>query len=361
MDGVDRLDPPGIAAAFSMAAQYRATIIGLAFRFAYIRGSIDEQLRRRARTRAFSLSLGLENLMRCPSSLRFLRLIIFLALAVILGYVPAFGQALGPTYQGSGINSNGKLPPILQKVGIDQKLGAQVPLDAPFQNSSGQTTTLRSYLNGGKQPVVLSLVYYNCPMLCSRVLSALNTSLRRMTLDPGKDYQVITVSFDPRDTPAASAKEKAMQLAALNRSGSPQAWHFLTGSPSSIQQLTQSVGFRYEWDPQTRQFYHATALILLTPQGKVSKYFYGIDYSPTDLRLGLVQASDEKIGSFVDPILLFCCEYNPMTGRYDLLVSHVLALAAGLTLLLLGGLVFLLFRSAPNRKGPGGNADALAA
>ena len=298
--------------------------------------------------------------MRCPSSLRFIRLIVFLVLALTAANVLAFGQALGPNYQGSGINSNGKLPPILQKVGIDQKLGAQVPLDAPFQNSSGQTVTLRQYLNGGHQPVVLSLVYFNCPMLCPRVLSALTTSLRRMTLDPGKDYQVITVSFDPSDTPAASAKEKAMQIAALNRSGGEQAWHYLTGSQSSIQQLTQSVGFRYQWDPKTKQFYHATALVLLTPEGKVSKYFYGIDYSPTDLRLGLVQASDEKIGSFVDPILLFCCEYNPMTGRYDLLVSHVLALAAGFTLLLLGGLVFFLFRSTSNRKGPGGNADALA-
>ena len=298
--------------------------------------------------------------MRCPSSLRLTRLIVFLALTVIVANFPAFGQALGPNYQGSGINSNRKLPPILQNVGIDQELGAQVPLDAPFQNSSGQTVTLRSYLKGGNQPVVLSLVYYNCPMLCPRVLSALTTSLRRMTLEPGKDYQVITVSFDPKDTPAASAREKATQLASLNHSGGEQAWHFLTGSQSSIRQLTQAVGFRYQWDPQTRQFYHATALILLTPQGKVSRYFYGLDYSPTDLRLGLVQASDEKIGSLVDPILLFCCEYNPMTGRYDLLVSHVLALAAGVTLLLLGGLVFFLFRSAPNRKGPGGNADALA-
>ncbi|MGE5323419.1 MAG: SCO family protein [Actinomycetota bacterium] len=298
--------------------------------------------------------------MRCTASLRLTRLIVFLALAVIVASVPAFGQALGPNYQASGVNSNGKLPPILQKVGIDQKLGAQVPLDAPFLNSSGQTVTLRSYLKDGNRPAVLSLVYYNCPMLCPRVLSALTTSLRRMTLDPGKDYQVITVSFDPRDTPAASAKEKATQIAALNHSGGEQAWHFLTGSQSSIQQLTQSVGFRYQWDPQGKQFAHATALILLTPQGKVSKYFYGLDYSPTDLRLGLVQASDDKIGSFVDPILLFCCQYNPMTGRYDLLVSHVLALAAGFTLLLLGGLVFFLFRSTPNRKGPGGNADALA-
>lgn len=297
--------------------------------------------------------------MRYASSLRLIRLTVILALGIVT-YAPAFGQALGPNYQASGVNSNGKLPPILQKVGIDQKLGAQVPLDVPFQDSNGQMVTLRHYLNGSKQPVVLSLVYYNCPMLCPRVLSALTTSLRRMTLAPGKDYQVITVSFDPKDTPAASAREKAMQLTALNRSGSEQAWHFLTGSESSIQQLTQSVGFRYQWDPQAKQFYHATALILLTPEGKVSKYFYGIDYSPTDLRLGLVQASDEKIGSFVDPILLFCCEYNPMTGRYDLLVSHVLALAAGLTLLLLGGLIFFLFRSAPNRKGPGGNADAVA-
>lgn len=342
-----------------IAVQHRGTMIGLALRL-QISPDRPQTASPAGELELFKLSLGLENLMRCASRLRLTGLILLLAVALMAAYVPVFGQALGPNYQQTGVNSNGKLPPILQKVGIDQKLGAQVPLDVPFQDSTGQTLTLRSYLNGGKQPVVLSLVYYNCPMLCPRVLSALTTSLRRMTLEPGKDYQVITVSFDPKDTPTASAREKTTQLAAFNRNGSEQAWHFLTGSQSSIQQLTQSVGFRYQWDPKTKQFYHATALILLTPQGKVSKYFYGIDYSPTDLRLGLVQASDDKIGSFVDPILLFCCEYNPMTGRYDLLVSHVLALAAGFTVLLLGALVFFLFRSAPNRKGPGGNADALA-
>jgi len=245
------------------------------------------------------------------------------------------------------------LPPVLQKVGIDQKLSAQVPLDVPFQNAQGETVTLRQYLHGGNRPVVLSLVYYNCPMLCPRGLDALSNSLGLMTLDPGKDYQVITVSFDPRDTPQTSAHQKQMQVQKLNRNGAEQAWHFLTGSESSIQQLTQSVGFRYQWDPQSKQFAHATALILLTPQGKVSKYFYGIDYSPTDLRLGLVQASGEKIGSFVDPILLFCCEYNPMTGRYDLLISRVLALCAAITVLLLGGLVIFMFRFDRKRKDSG--------
>lgn len=285
-------------------------------------------------------------------SLRLVRLIFIAAIAAAT-CVPCFGQALGPASQATGVNPNSKLPPLLQKVGIDQKLGAQVPLDVPFQDTKGQSVTLRHYLNGGNRPVVLSLVYYNCPMLCPRGLDALSSSLGLMTLDPGKDYQVITVSFDPRDTPQTSAHQKAIQLKKLNRNGADQAWHFLTGSQSSIQQLTQSVGFRYQWDAQSKQFAHATALILLTPQGKVSKYFYGIDYSPTDLRLGLVQASDEKIGSFVDPILLFCCEYNPMTGRYDLLISRVLALCAAITVLLLGGLVFFMFRFDRNRKNSG--------
>ena len=291
--------------------------------------------------------------MHFPPGLRLTRPISFLIIAILLACPSLFGQALGPASQASGVNPNSKLPPILQKVGIDQKLDAQVPLDVPFQNAKGETVTLRQYLNGGDRPVVLSLVYYNCPMLCPRGLDALSNSLGLMTLDPGKDYQVITVSFDPRDTPRTSAHQKEIQIQKLNRKGAEQSWHFLTGSQSSIQQLTQSVGFRYQWDPQSKQFAHATALILLTPQGKVSKYFYGIDYSPTDLRLGLVQASDEKIGSFVDPILLFCCEYNPMTGRYDLLISRVLALCAAITVLLLGGMVFLLFRFDRNRKNSG--------
>ena len=287
------------------------------------------------------------------SRLRLTSTISLLTIAIMLACQPLFGQALGPASQAAGVNPNSKLPPILQKVGIDQKLGSQVPLDVPFQNANGETVTLRHYLDGGDRPVVLSLVYYNCPMLCPRGLDALSSSLGLMTLDPGKDYQVITVSFDPRDTPQTSTHQKQIQIQKLNRKGAEQSWHFLTGSESSIQQLTQSVGFRYQWDPKSKQFAHATALILLTPQGKVSKYFYGIDYSPTDLRLGLVQASDEKIGSFVDPILLFCCEYNPMTGRYDLLVSRVLALCAAITILLLGGMVFLLLRFDRNRKNSG--------
>lgn len=288
-----------------------------------------------------------------PPRLRLSRPIALLTIGIMLACHPLYGQALGPASQSTAVNPNSKLPPILQKVGIDQKLGAQVPLDLPFQNAKGETVTLRQYLNGGNRPVVLSLVYYNCPMLCPRSLDALSNSLGLMTLDPGKDYQVITVSFDPRDTPQTSAHQKEIQIQKLNRKGAEQSWHFLTGSQSSIQQLTQSVGFRYQWDPQSKQFAHATALILLTPQGKVSKYFYGIDYSPTDLRLGLVQASDEKIGSFVDPILLFCCEYNPMTGRYDLLIRRVLALCAAITVLLLGGMVFFMLRFDRNRKNSG--------
>ena len=291
--------------------------------------------------------------MHFPPRLRLTKFISLLIVDIMLACYPLFGQALGPASQAIGVNPNSKLPPILQKVGIDQKLGAQVPLDIPFQNAVGETVTLRQYLHGGSLPVVLSLVYYNCPMLCPRGLDALSSSLGLMTLDPGKDYQVITVSFDPRDTPQISAHEKAIQMQKFNRNGAEQAWHFLTGGQTSIQKLTQSVGFRYQWDPQSKQFAHATALILLTPQGKVSKYFYGIDYSPTDLRLGLVQASDERIGSFVDPILLFCCEYNPMTGRYDLLVSRVLALCAAVTILLLGGMVLVLLRFDRNRKDSG--------
>lgn len=214
----------------------------------------------------------------------------------------------------------------------------------------GNPSRCASTSTAGSLPVVLSLVYYSCPMLCPQILSGMSRSLKLVKLDPGKDYRILTVSFDPKDTPQMAASEKQMWTPKLGRAGADQAWHFLTGDEASIQQLTQAVGFRYQWDPGTQQYAHATALVLLTPEGKVSKYFYGVDYSPTDLRFGLVQASHDRIGSLVDPILLFCCQYNATTGRYDVLMGRVLAIAGGFTLLVLGGLLLFLVRHDPNRK-----------
>lgn len=268
----------------------------------------------------------------------------FVAISVALASAQLPGTE--PTSTGS---MNGKLPPILTNVGVDQRLGAQVPLDLPFRDENGRTVTLKDYMHDGRRPAVLSLVYYSCPMLCPEVLNGMSSSLREVTLDPGKDYQIITLSFDPKDTSAMAASEKKEWVPRLGRAGADDAWHFLTGDQSSIKQLTDAVGFRYQWDPASQQFAHATALVLLTPDGKVSKYFYGVDFTPRDLRFGLVEASRDKIGSLVDPILLFCCQYNATTGRYDMIVGRVLALGGGFTLLVLGAILIFLVRHDPNR------------
>jgi protein SCO1 len=241
-----------------------------------------------------------------------------------------------------------KLPAILSNVGIDQKLNAQAPLDLPFQDESGQTVTLQKYFTD--KPVILSLVYFNCTMMCPQVLQGLTTSLRQLKFDIGKDYQVVTVSFDPKDTPQAAAKEKQEHLEQLAKPGAEDGWHFLTGNEDSIRRLTQSVGFRYAWDPQTKQYAHASAIMILTPQGKTSKYFYGIQYSPTDMRFGLIEASHNQIGTPVDQILLFCCRYNATSGKYDLIVSRVLAIAGAITIIILGGLLLVLFRAGSKKN-----------
>jgi protein SCO1/2 len=234
----------------------------------------------------------------------------------------------------------------LSDIGIDQKLDAQTPLNLAFRDENGKAVLLGDYFHG--KPVILSLVYFNCPMLCPEVLSGLTKSLGLLKFQIGKDYDVLTVSFDPKDTPAAALNEKKEQLQHMADAQAAQSWHFLTGSKSSIESLTHTVGFRYRYDPASKQYYHATAIMVLTPNGRVSKYFYGVEYNPTDLRLGLVQASNNKIGSVVDEVLLLCCEYNPTTGKYDFFVGRLLAVAGLVTILVLGGLLLFLFRSGRN-------------
>ncbi|MGH9522431.1 MAG: SCO family protein [Terriglobales bacterium] len=232
--------------------------------------------------------------------------------------------------------------PDLSKVGIDQNLDAQVPLNLSFHDELGKTVVLGDYFHG--KPLILSLVYFHCPLLCPEVLRGMTAALPLVKFGMGKDYNVLTVSFDPKDTPQDALQEKNEQLHNL-APASQQSWHFLTGEQASITALTQAVGFHYKYDPASKQFYHATAIIVLTPEGKVSKYFYGVEYNPTDLRLGLVQASNHKIGTVVDAVLLLCCQYNPNTGKYDFFVSRLLAIAGFVTILVLGGILLFLFRS----------------
>jgi protein SCO1/2 len=237
----------------------------------------------------------------------------------------------------------GVRPDLLKDVGIDQKLNASVPLDLTFRDENGQTATLRQYFDG--KPVVLSLVYYNCPMLCTQVLNGLERSLKDVPMDIGDQFNVVTVSIDPTERPVLASAKRALYTGLYGRPGATIGWHFLTGDEAQIKQLANAVGFRYAYDPESKQFAHASAIMMLTPQGKISRYLYGIQYSSRDLRLGLVEASEGKIGTPVDQILLFCYHYDPATGKYSLLISRILKAAAAFTVLVIGVGIFLLARS----------------
>lgn len=249
----------------------------------------------------------------------------------------------GPPHGGASAQNSKTVPPQLKDVGIDQRLNNQVPLDLVFHDETGKTVRLGDYF--GKKPVILSLIYFNCPQLCPMVENGLLESLKQVRFSIGDQFNVLTVSFDPKDAPAQAFAKRAMYVNMYNRKGARAGWHFLTGDEASIAALTKAVGFRYRYDPKIDQFSHATAIIVLTPQGRVARYFYGIRYPAGAVRLALVEASQGKIGSPVDAVLLFCSHYNPATGKYSLLISRVLFIAALVTVILLGGLLLVLFLS----------------
>jgi len=264
--------------------------------------------------------------------------IILIAAAVLLS-LPAMGQGVLEAPAAPPANMR---PPGLKHVGIEQHLDEQVPLNLAFKDETGKSVQLGDYF--GKRPVILSLVYYRCPMLCGQLLEGLESALRVVDFDPGKQFDVITVSFDPSDTPAVAAAKKAEIMARYKRPGAAGGWHFLTGPQASIDALTKAVGFEYEYDKRTDQFAHATAIMVLTPGGKLTQYYYGIDFPPKDLRLGLIQASKNKIGTVVDQVLLYCYHYDPDAGRYSALIGRVLQIAGGFTVLVLGGFILVMFR-----------------
>jgi len=235
------------------------------------------------------------------------------------------------------------LPPLLQGIGIDQRLNEQVPLELQFRDETGKTVRLGEFF--GKKPVILSLVYFGCPMLCTMAENGLLHSLQEVSFSAGREFDVLTVSFDPHDTPEIAAAKKAVYVGLYGRKGAERGWHFLTGNEASIAQLTQAVGFRFRYDAQAKQFVHATGIMLLTPGGKIARYFYGIYYPSRDLRLGLVEASANKIGSPVDEVLLFCCRYDPTTGKYGVIISRIMQIAGLMTVLSIAGLILALSRS----------------
>ncbi len=238
--------------------------------------------------------------------------------------------------------SQNQKPRVLVDVGIDQKLNDQVPLNLTFRDEAGRTVQINEYF--GEKPVILALVYYECPMLCTQVLNGLLTSLKGVPLDVGKQFNVVTVSINPRETFGLAANKKRVYVGLYGRPGATEGWHFLTGDDAPIKALAQSVGFRYAYDKDSDQFAHATGIMVLTPKGKISRYFYGIDYAARDLRLSLVEASNNKIGSPVDQILLFCYHYDPTTGKYGLVVANVMRLAALATILIMGTFLLTMFR-----------------
>jgi protein SCO1/2 len=234
------------------------------------------------------------------------------------------------------------MPLQLRGVGIDQRLNNQVPLNLKFRDEAGQTVTLGSYF--GKKPVILSLVYYTCPMLCTMAENGLLNALRDVKFNIGEQYEVVTVSIDPTETPEMAMGKKAVYVGLYGRPAAKHGWHFLVGDDPDIRALSQAVGFHYNYIPETKQFAHATGIIVLTPQGKVSRYFYGIQYPARDIRLALVEASDEKIGNPVDAVMLYCCQYDPHTGKYGMVVAHVLRIAGAITLLCMGTMILALSR-----------------
>jgi len=240
------------------------------------------------------------------------------------------------------MQSIGVRPDLLKDVGIDQKLNQQVPLDLTFRDETGKTVQLSQYF--GQKPVLLSLVYFNCPMLCTQVLNGMEASMKGLPMDAGNEFNAISVSIDPSDKPVLAAVKQQMYVGMYGRPNGAQGWHFLTGDEEQIKKLANAVGFRYAYDPDSKQFAHASAIMVLTPDGKLSKYFYGIQYSPRDLRLGLVEASARKIGTPVDAILLFCYHYDPHTGKYGLLISRLIQIGGLLTVLGIGATMLILFR-----------------
>jgi protein SCO1/2 len=236
----------------------------------------------------------------------------------------------------------GQVAAMVSQIGIDQQLGKQLPLDLDLRDESGKTVSLGKFFH--QKPVVLLLVYYRCPMLCTQVLNGFLKSSQAVKLTIGRDFEVVTVSFDPRETAELAAEKKAAYVRAYRREGAESGWHFLTGSEDSIKRLTESVGFRYRYDARSDQFAHASGIVVATPQGKLSRYLYGIEYEPTNLRLALVESGENRIGSAVDKVLLLCFHYDPLTGKYGVVIANVIKAAGSLTVLFIGGLLISMYR-----------------
>jgi protein SCO1/2 len=275
-----------------------------------------------------------------------------LALTLALGcvtfscsIVPAQVSSYGDKSQGE--NTGGDLPNVLQKVQVTQHLNAQLPLSAAFVDDTGAPVTLGKYFDG-KHPVLITTVYYNCPMLCSEEMDGITSSLEMVHLVPGKDFQIVIISIDPSETPMIAAKKKAFYLKRYGHPETADGWHFLTGQESAINAVTEAIGFGYVRVPgpdgKLTQFAHASSIQLATPQGKLAQYYLGVEYSPKDILLGLIDASGNKIGSPVANILTYCYHYDPQNNKHSLIVARAVQLGGIVTVASLGSFMFLMFR-----------------
>jgi protein SCO1 len=239
------------------------------------------------------------------------------------------------------------LPSQLSDVGIDQKLNQQLPLDAEFTNDKGEQVKLRDYFR--EKPVVFAFAYYTCPMLCGQVLQGVTGSLRALSFDAGKEFDVVVVSFDPRDSLKHAVKAKNTYIHRYGRPGSENGWHFLFGDSNAIRQVTQAAGFKYRWDELSKQYAHGSAMMVVTPDGKLSKYFFGIEFAPKDVKFALMEAAENKIGTVIDQVMLYCFHYDPKQGKYGPYVVNILRLGASATIIAFGAF-YISMRKRSKRK-----------
>jgi protein SCO1 len=262
--------------------------------------------------------------------------------ALMVSAQPGEPEPVQQSYSLVDPNLKPKVPKGLEGVGIDQKLDQQLPLNVQFKDEAGRTVTLGSFFHG--KPVLLAPVYYRCPMLCTQILNGMVGALKAVSFDPGRDFEVVAFSFDPKDTPETASAKRLNYVKRYGRPNTANGFHFLTGDEANIKQLTEAIGFHYRYDPINDQFAHASGLMLATPEGRLSRYFYGVDYSPRDLRLGLVEASEHKIGTPVDAVLLFCFHYDPATGKYGAVAMNSLRAGGAVFVLLCGSFLFVAWR-----------------
>lgn len=304
-----------------------------------------------------------------PRAASFRRAAAALALpALSLGWLaagPAAAQSMKPAGDGTTIQPPASAKPTsVADVGIDQKLGTAVPGDLTFTDDAGKVVKLSDYYKLNR-PILFTLVYYGCPRLCTTVLNEMNKAITPMSLNPGSDYEIVVVSFDPRETSALSSKKKAEYTRSFKRPNTNHGWHFLTGDEANIKALTRAVGFRYAWDDKHQQYIHAGGVMVLTPDGRTSKYFYGVEYVPRDIKLGLMEAGNGKIGSPADQVLLYCFQYDPHSGKYTLAVLNMVKVGGLMTILAVGAFVVVSLRrdraAVPAPAGDGVSETAPAA